>query len=183
MLGSSQGTLPDKIRVSVGFPSRRALATKNRVIGQCWAGAASEDGVPMILVSPVLKDGLTAAGVLLHELVHAVVGPKEGHKGKFVALAKEVGLVKPWLSALPSDDTNLVLTDIITRVGEFPHAALVPKADGAEGPKKQTARMLKVTCGVCTCPIRMTKIWIDKGLPTCGCGGEMRVEESEGDDQ
>lgn len=179
MLGVAHGSLAEKVRVSVGFPSRRGLAAKNRVIGQCWGPQSSEDGVPTILISPTIETGLRAAGVLLHELVHATVGTKEGHKGEFVALGREVGLVKPWTSAMPNEETNAILTGMISTVGDYPHVPLVPKGDGTDGPKKQGTRLVKVICPDCGCPIRMTRRWIDAGaMPTCGCGGKMAEDDA-----
>ena len=35
--------IPEKRRISVGWPSEKALAPKNRVIGQCWPPVYSTD--------------------------------------------------------------------------------------------------------------------------------------------
>ena len=46
--------------------------------------------------------------------------------------------------------------------------------NGASGRKKQTTRMLKVTCAACGCIARMARQWLDEvGAPTCACGGDM----------
>jgi hypothetical protein len=45
-----------------------------------------------IIISPVLADPVRIAGVLTHELIHAAVGVKCGHKGPFRALALGIGL-------------------------------------------------------------------------------------------
>src|SRR5580658_7741330 len=83
--------LPAKVRVSVGFPSKRALSRTNRVIGECWSKASSKDGTPHVFVSPLLEEK-DAGHVLVHELVHAAVGHEAGHKGEFVRVMKHVGL-------------------------------------------------------------------------------------------
>lgn len=44
------------IRVSCGFPSRSAVAARSRRIGECWRPEAAADGIPQILVSPLLAD-------------------------------------------------------------------------------------------------------------------------------
>lgn len=36
-------------------------------------------------------------------------------------------------------------------------------------------RLVKVSCNGCGMPIRMARIWIRRGLPTCACGGSMAV--------
>jgi hypothetical protein len=38
-------------------------------------------------------------------------------------------------------------------------------------------RLLKVACLGCGCSVRMTRVWIQRGRPVCGCcdGGQMAV--------
>jgi hypothetical protein len=36
-----------------------------------------------------------------------------------------------------------------------------------------TCRLRKVQCDRCGCVCRMTRSWMERGLPTCGCGGQM----------
>ena len=85
--------LPPNLRISCGWPSRRALAsTKGRYIGQCWPVEASADAHIEVFVSPCIGDGPTAAAVLVHELVHAVDGNQHGHGPEFRKIALAVGL-------------------------------------------------------------------------------------------
>jgi hypothetical protein len=80
------------VRVTCGFPSSNARPGRKQTIGECWDGSQAEDGVAQIFISPVLRDSVRVLGVLVHELVHAVVGCEEGHKGAFAKLARALGL-------------------------------------------------------------------------------------------
>ena len=66
--------LPEKIRVSCGFPSKSALANKARRIGECWGVESSEDKSFQVFVSPLLKESVEVTATLVHELVHTAVG-------------------------------------------------------------------------------------------------------------
>lgn len=169
-----------KTRVSVGWPGGRGR--KNSVIGQCWSSAAAEDKVAQIFISPVLKDVEVVLATLVHELVHAADDCQSGHKGEFVRIAKAVGLEGPWTATTAGDDLKAHLGDLHSKVlGAFPHAALA-NMDGADGPKKQGTRMLKVVCGETedgeeTYTVRMTRKWLDTyGAPKCPCHDEPMME-------
>ena len=74
IFASHGATIPDKIRLTCGFPSVRALSAKQQRLGECWSGAASKDGHVEIMISPVLDDPMRVAGVLAHELGHVCLG-------------------------------------------------------------------------------------------------------------
>jgi hypothetical protein len=80
--------IPDKVRLSCGFPSVHGIAAMSPRVGECWSSTYSGDGHHEILVSPVIADNMNVAGVLTHELIHAAVGGEHGHKGPFRKLAK-----------------------------------------------------------------------------------------------
>jgi hypothetical protein len=162
-----------KVRVSVGWPGGRGK--KNSVIGQCWNTNAAEDKVSQIFISPVLNDVPTVLATLVHELVHAADDCESGHKGKFVQIAKAVGLEGPWTATKAGEDLAAHLGELHSKVlGAYPHAALA-NVDGADGPKKQGTRMLKVVCGESdpegeVYTVRMTRKWLDTyGTPKCPC--------------
>lgn len=164
--------LPDKIRVSCGFPSCKALARKNKRIGECWAPAASSDQTSELFMSPVLADGADAAAVLVHELCHAAASVECGHRAPFSTLARKIGLAGKLTATTASDALKERLHGLTENLGPYPHAAL-----NGNGPtKKQSTRQLKVTCLECGCIVRMTAKWLEEtGPPTCGCGGTMET--------
>jgi hypothetical protein len=158
--------LPERVRVSVGFPSRGGVGSRKRTIGQCWPKAAADDGVGQIFISPLLAEPVHVLDVLAHEALHAAVGTACGHRGAFVRGCKAIGLTngKP-TQASAGPELRARLEAIAESLGPYPHAAL--KAKGRV--KKQTTRMLKASCA-CGYIIRLSRTWAERGLPTCHCG-------------
>jgi hypothetical protein len=168
-------TLP-AVKVSVGWPGGRGR--KNAVIGQCWHKDASSDGVAQIFVSPVLDDASRVLDVLAHELVHSVDENASGHRGRFAKIAKAIGLEGKMTATVAGEGLKDCLDKIAADLGDYPHAALINPGAGADGPKKQGTRMLKVECAEGSgYKVRMTRQWIeDLGTPSCPCHGEPMVE-------
>ena len=162
--------LPERIRVACGWPSRSALAGRNRRIGEAWSERCSADGTHETFLSPVLADPVEVGAVLVHELVHHAVGVEHGHKGPFRRCALAMGLEGSMRATTAGAALRERLHALAEGIGPYPHAAL----QGGEGRRKQSTRMLRVVCDACGCLARMTRQWIDMaGPPTCGCGGTM----------
>ena len=153
--------LPDRLRVTCGWPSTGALA-KARTIGECWYAKSSADGTVEIFISPYLADPVEVGETLLHELVHAAVGPGIGHKGPFKELALKLGMVGPMRSTRPGTELSERLNTLSVQLGPYPHAVL-----SGQNHKKQGTRLLKGECLVCGYTIRITQKWIKVGLPIC----------------
>lgn len=167
--------VPD-ILVSVGFPSRRALSSKNRVIGQCFNKVASGDkSTYHIFIHPALASGIEVLEVLVHEIIHTLLPMKTGHKAPFVKIMKAIGLEGKPTATHAGEGLKVCLAQMVkVNLGEFPHI----KLDAGSQIKKQTTRMLKVMCPGCECIVRMTAKWLlEAGTPTCGCGTEMFWDE------
>jgi len=155
------------VRVSVGFPGGGSARKR---IGECWAPGASVDGVPQLFVSPVIGSRVQALDVLTHELIHAIDRCESGHKGRFVKIAKAVGLEGKMTATVASPALEEKLTEIGKALGDYPHSAITLSAATE---KKQTTRMLKVECTEDGYTIRTTAKWLEVGLPVCPCGTEM----------
>tara|TARA_R110002020_G_scaffold232807_1_gene444318 strand:+ start:823 stop:1404 length:582 start_codon:yes stop_codon:yes gene_type:complete len=156
--------------VSVGFPKgSRGKSTAN-TIGQCWDKSVSADKERAhIFVVPTLTDPIEVLAVLLHELVHASVGTKCGHRGAFKQVATGVGLEGKMTATVPGELLKVQLELLRRELGDYPHTGLVPRKRGLVG-----SRLLKVWCPQCGCILRMTAKWVlSTGLPTCGCGHPM----------
>jgi len=165
LFDAADATVPDRLRVSVGWPSARGLSPKKRTIGQCWSPECSKDHATEIFISPYLGDGGEVAETLLHEMIHAAVGTAEGHKGAFVEVAKKLGFTQPWKSTPASLGLKERLQGLLP--GEYPHAALDSIAGGL---KKQSTRLVKVVCSACGYTLRTTHKWLDeRGAPICPC--------------
>jgi hypothetical protein len=161
----------DLPRVSVGFPSTRATATRNRALGQCWSTESTADARAQVFVSPVLADDVAVLAVLLHELGH-VKHPGCGHRGPFKRFMRLVGLEGKATATVPGAQCAAWLGKVAADLGPYPHAELKP----GTGRKKQGTRLLKVQCRQCEAIARVTAQWAGSDgetAPFCGyCGIE-----------
>lgn len=167
-------TIPEKVRVTCGWPSRGGRAEKQQVLGECWPPTCSEDEHTEIFIAPTLGEGMEALDVLVHELVHAAVGTEAGHKGQFRVVAKAIGLEGKMTEAKAGEVLLARLREVAVKLGKYPHKKLTPT-----NKKPQSTRMLKITCEDCGYLVRTSQKWVDTGLPTCCCGGKMLLEELE----
>lgn len=174
--------LPDKLRISVGWPSKNGLGRKKRTIGQCWSPECSQDQTTEIFISPFLGDPHKAASTTLHEMIHAAVGNECGHKGQFVSCAKKLGFLAPWTQTPESEDLQARIQGVLRDMPEFPHASLDPVMV-EKLTKKQGTRMVKAKCEDCGYTARTTRKWLeDKGAPICPCNHEaMAVDGADAD--
>ena len=159
--------LPEKIRVTCGWPSKGGRGKKKRTTGECWRDRASGDKHFEIFISPMEDNPLDVLGILVHELVHTAT-PGEGHKKPFRDVATAVGLEGKMTATTSSEQLLARLTRLKDRLGLYPHAALNP-----DDSNKQTTRMLKIECPQCGWMARTSQKWMDLGLPTCACGKKM----------
>jgi hypothetical protein len=170
--------LPNKVRVSIGFPPRRGLSTRKKVLGCAFKPESAEDNIVQIYINPTIDapvdDPWGVLAVLLHELVHA--SGIFGHKSDFKRIAGLVGLEGKATSTFASEATCMAFTEIVAELGEFPHCTLVPLS-GED--KKDGVRMLKVICpgDDCKYNFRITKKWAEMGLPQCPlCRSQLELE-------
>lgn len=162
MFTEAELTVPE-IRVSVGWPSRGALSTKNRTIGQCWYGENTGDDIPQIFISPVLDNQAEVLATLVHEILHASLPSGTGHKGAFVKGMKRLGLEGKPTATHAGKDLLEKLEPISNKLGDFPHS----KISASTGPKQST-RLIKAECQDCGYTVRVTRKWLDEaGEPIC----------------
>ena len=169
---ASNFPLPDRIRVTCGFPSKAARSEKARRIGEHWAPSASEDGTHEILISPVVDEVVEVFAILCHELAHAATNG-DGHKGRFPACVRALRLEGKPSATVAGDAFKATFEQLIDGLGQYPHARL-----NIKGRKTQSTRLLKAQCQ-CGYTIRLTAKWANTGLPTCHCGGEFELEVKE----
>lgn len=153
--------IPDRVRVSVGFPMGRG----RKPIGQCWSPMASETAE--MFISPILDDAARVLDVLVHELGHACLGNKVGHGKAFGAFCRKLYLAKPWTAttAQPGRFEEEIVKPVFCAIPfAYPHRRMIP---GMGGIGKQSARLLKCVCPDCGYTARITAKWIAQGLPTC----------------
>lgn len=163
--------LPEKWRVTMSLcPGRRA-------VGVCISPSASADGTWEILIRLDQAEALEVIAILVHELVHASVGLECKHRGPFKRVATAIGLQGPMTSTTPGPAFVAAVRPVLDRLGPFPHAALSLARRETSGPKKQTCRQVKMTCGSCGYVARTTRKWLDEVGPVhCPTHGEMDVD-------
>jgi len=164
--------VPDNVRVSCGWPSKSALAMKNRRIGECWTKEASKTKQFELFISPYLDGTTRVLDVLIHELVHATVGLECGHKGEFKRCAVSMGLEGKMTATIAGKALQERLNALAKEIGAYPHGQLNRMHNGQ---KKQSTRMLKVLCPGCGYIVRTTQKWAEVGLPSCPCGEQMEA--------
>lgn len=101
-----------------------------RGIGMCVDPICSKDGTTHIFVVPTQEEPMSILGTLVHEMVHAIVGIKEGHKDKFVTVSRLLGLVGKPTHCTVGPDTIAwkICESVLKKLGKYPHAAMVPRA-------------------------------------------------------
>ena len=163
--------VPSKVKVSCGFPGNGSRVKK---IGECWVDKAE------IFVSPLLAEENRVLDVLVHELIHASLPPATIHKRPFKDAMKAIGLEGKATATTATAELVAKFKPIIKTIGTYPHTALVLNGHG----KKQTTRLLKMSCSGCEFVVRVTQKWIDQmEHPQCWCcGAAMVIEQGESDE-
>lgn len=151
-------------RISVGWPRNARKA-----IGECWTPEASAAGYREIFISPVLSEAMDVASTLAHELCHAALPFKTGHKRPFAKLAYAIGLVgKPTHTTAGGKFMAWYRATAADEMGDYPHSTM----SLLRGLPKQTTRLIKVSCPHCEdigAPyiVRMSAKTTERGTPIC----------------
>lgn len=164
--------IPETVKVSCGWPVGSRGAKK--ILGQCFAPAASKSGTTEIFVSPTIDAADKVIGVLVHELVHAAVGNEAGHGPAFKRAAETIGLTGKATECLPGGEFAEWLREtVLPMLGDYPHASV-----DFNQRKKQITRMIKLVCPQSGYTVRTTAKWIAMGLPVSPAGYTMEVADS-----
>jgi hypothetical protein len=164
-----EGLKLPKYRATIGLPSSGAFASKKRTIGQCFYAECSSDKTTEIMISPTRDKPLEILETTAHEMVHGTLGSGFGHGAVFKKLATSIGLVGKMTATEPGPEFLKRTKPILKTLGAFPHK----KLDITIGQKKQSTRMVKVTCqsNDCGMVFRTSKKWIEApnlhGQMTC----------------
>ena len=158
--------LTEKLNISCSWPHRGGVARKQRVIGQCWSNMSSAANDAELFISPMIDDGLEAAEVIVHELLHAAVGTRHKHDRTFAAGCARIGLEGKPTATEAGDELRSKLQGILLAFPPYPHAKLAYEAPL----KSDRNRQLKVYCKNDECPtmeeggfkFRLTRKWIDQ---------------------
>jgi hypothetical protein len=128
--------------------------------------------VAQLYVSPVVQEEVAPQGVLsilVHEVVHGVVGNEEKHGPVFKKCALAVGLEGKMTETVAGEKLTAASKEWLAKLGPYPHAVL----ELSKRPtKKQGTRMLKCECAECGYTVRTSQKWLDVGVPICPCNNE-----------
>ena len=176
-------SIPENIRFAIAFPSTGRRGAR---IGECWHSSTSDDGNFEIIVRADIAEPVEVLGVLVHELIHAVLPADAGHGKLYKDAAIKIGLEGKMRHALPSQLLRPRLVELAESLGSLPHARLnIDRGRDnrpADQPKKQRARLLKAECDGegCGYTVRITAKWVDDiGAPLCPRHGAMGVDRPE----
>lgn len=159
--------VPADVKISCSFPSAKGLSAKRARIGECWAREASTAKVNEIFISPKVDNPVEVLDILAHELIHATDNCKSGHRGFFAKTAKLIGLEGKMTATHAGEVLKEKLQAIIDKIGEYPHARI-----DYTRTKKQSTRMIKVSCRECDFSYRTSQRNIDNiENHTCNCCG------------
>lgn len=164
-------TVP-KVSISVGFP--KGSRGRAHAIGQCWDPTASGVTLHHLYISPVLgQDGSqTWADTLAHELVHAAVGVRAGHKREFARCATDIGLEGRMTATHGGEAFTRYVADLVERLGAYPHERVKLPPRGGKG-----SRLKKLVCQCGSTPdtsertpriLRASRSMIEDGPIFCG---------------
>lgn len=161
--------LPEKLKVSCGF------CVKKNAIGICCPPVGSKDGYTEIFIDPQLDESCRVLDVLLHELIHAILGSGRGHGKAFKKIALRVGLLEPVTATTASAELNEKLKKIVERIGEYPHSAYIKPTKAKEESKdKEDKAMVNLRCkDECDILVKTLKSYLVKrnltfSCPVCG---------------
>jgi hypothetical protein len=184
MFASKGYTIPHNVRMSCSLSSggiHTKAHQKRFTLGECYSPSMSSDDSIQIMIVPNLADSARVLDVLVHELVHATVGNKEGHNHVFKACANAVGLEGKMTSTNAGEWLKALIGEWIKAEGEYPHSTLSTRY------KKQSTRLHKCDCVQCGYTMRISSKWLKLATPRCPLGhGNMThdfmMEADEGEE-
>ena len=170
--------IPSPINVDHSFTEH---GTRKGPTGSYWSGATTSNGVPKVIIRSNTADPFKLLEALLHQLVHAAVGPEHKHGMPFKTVALPLGLVGPMSHSTAGVRLTARLKALAEELGSFPRGAHHFETQGPDGKEKmqklvadveetQRTRQLKAECPVPGCGYlaRVTALHLRRGAPLCG---------------
>ena len=111
------------VRALLSFPIDGLIANKKRqpYLGQCLSKKWTEDGVVVILITPITRDPVSILCILLHELVHSIDDCKSLHGNAFREICTSIGFKFYGEDDYPSEKLLKELQLISKKLGSFPN--------------------------------------------------------------
>lgn len=136
-------TVPAKLRLSCGFTSSK------RAIGECHYAPGSADETTEVFVHPGQAEPAQVAQIVIHELIHAALGPGHGHGKVFGKAARAMGLAGKLTATYAGPDAEATIAAVLADLPPYPHARLgTGRAEDA--PKPQSGKKhINLNCPQC----------------------------------
>lgn len=166
----------DKIRLSCGYPTS---GIKSKTIGQCIYPQSSADGHTEVFIRPDLADPVDVATTVLHELVHAALGPGHGHGRTFKRLATAVGLTGKMKATVPGPEALAAFGPILEKLGPYPHGALVVRTGRSTTTAQGNKAQRNVRCPHCGFRAKVYADQLAMGRAKCPDGDELLFKGEE----
>jgi len=165
--------VPKDVKISCGFAPSGNRGNKYKTLGVCHNRQSSKANVNEIFISPVTSDSMRVLDILAHELIHAIDDCKNGHRKPFRDMAIAIGLEGQMRTTVAGEKLKVELNKIIDEIGEYPHDTVSISSTV----KKQSTRMLKVSCSSCEFSYRTSKKNIQMMTNLiCNSCGEVSLE-------
>lgn len=170
------GDFTDKLRLSCGYPTH---GVKGNTIGQCIYPQSSADSHTEIFVRPDIADPAEVAYIVVHELIHAALGPGYGHGPVFKKLALACGLTGKMKATVATEQLKARVAPILEKLGPYPHSPLVVKPSRSTSVAKGNKAQRNVTCPHCGFQAKVYTDQLAMGRARCPAGEEMRFKGEE----
>lgn len=121
VLGATGLPLAERVTVTAGI-TQLLDGESRHPLGECWPSWSRSEGLPHIVISRSLSDGLKVLAVLVHELIHASDDCRSGHGAWFRAWARAVGLEGPFPSTHAGPQLQRQLQPLVRGLGRYPEA-------------------------------------------------------------
>lgn len=163
--------LPTKLNLSCGYPSKGG---RSKAVGECHYPADSHSE---IFVRPDQADSLEVAAIVLHELVHAALGPGFAHGKEFKKLATTLGLEGKMRSTTAGPLALATLEPILQSIGPYPHTQLNLASGGRRAAVAIAHR--NMNCPACGFHAKVREDQLSWGRLACPADGQQLMMKCE----
>lgn len=168
--------IPTNLRISCGFTSSGA---RGRVIGECWMPAASDDSSFEIFIRPDQATKQQVVAVLVHELIHAALGPKHKHDKTFGLMARNLGLEGPLTATRGGEQLWAWVDPLMEDMPKYPGAKLHAAVRAPWKRIQPSTPHVNLRCPECGYYAKTTKDMLDIGRLECPIDGEELLTRQE----
>ena len=141
--------IPERLRVSCGFPSSARLGRPWDHASESWSADVSQDGTYEIFISPEANDLAYVVGLLARELIR-ICTPGSRTIGRRQLVAA-IGLLGSLQRITIHEKLVRRIDDIRVKLGPYPHGRI----DVNRRPKVGNSRMTYLICHSCGAPASM----------------------------